>query len=93
MSNRNFSLLPNVKTSPSDHPTCCLIGTGVIFPEVKRLGRQVDHSHHPTAGVKNEWNYNPTPHIHHHVSDRDNFTFTVVLLLGRRICKCFEESL
>ena len=32
-----------------------------VSPEVKRLGREADHSLPSTTEVRNKWSYNPTP--------------------------------
>jgi hypothetical protein len=58
---RNVSLLQNVQTGSEAHPTSHPIGTGVLFPAVERRPeRYVDHSHPPSAKVKNEWSYTST---------------------------------
>jgi hypothetical protein len=44
------------------------------FPGIKRLGREVDHSPTPNAGVKNAWSYTATPPISLHGMGRENYT-------------------
>jgi hypothetical protein len=33
----------SMQTGPGDHPASCTVGTGSLFPGVKRLGRAGDH--------------------------------------------------
>jgi hypothetical protein len=51
-------------------------GHQCYLPEIKRPGREVDHSHLSSAEVKNERNYTSASPIYLHCIDRDNFTFT-----------------
>ena len=48
------------------------------LPEVKRLGREVDHLNPSSAEVKNEWSYTPTPPppTSFHGVQRNKFAFT-----------------
>jgi hypothetical protein len=52
---RYFST-PKIHTGPGAHPASYPVGTGG-FPEVKRPGREFDHSCPFSAVVKNEWSY------------------------------------
>jgi hypothetical protein len=56
-------------TQPPMGTTSCFLG-GTGGP-----GRQADCSRPPSARVKNELSYNPTPPIFLHGVERDNFTF------------------
>jgi hypothetical protein len=57
------------------------MGTGALSPEVKRLGREADHSSISGAEVKNAWSYTSTPQyvfmVWYLVKLRDNFTFSL----------------
>jgi hypothetical protein len=55
-----FSLLYIVQTGSGVHPTSYKMGTGGSFPEVKRQGREADHSPPTSAEVKNMWIYTST---------------------------------
>jgi hypothetical protein len=48
----NFSLLHIVQTGSGVHPTSYKMDTGGSFPEVKRQGREADHSPPTSAEVK-----------------------------------------
>jgi hypothetical protein len=43
-----------VQTDPGAYPASCTMGTG-SFPGAKRLGRNADHPHPPSAEVGNEY--------------------------------------
>jgi hypothetical protein len=58
---QEFSLLYVVHTGFVAHQASYPIGTGGYFPEVKRLGREVDHSPPTSADVKKMWIYTSTP--------------------------------
>jgi hypothetical protein len=49
----NLYLLHCIQTGSVDHPTSYQVGTGGLFPRVKRLGHEVDYSLPATAKVKN----------------------------------------
>jgi hypothetical protein len=51
------------------------MGTGVHFPEVKRLRTEVDHSSLSIFEVNNKWSYTSTPPTCLHGVEKDNFTF------------------
>jgi len=46
---------------PRAHPASYAMGTGAIFPGVKRSGRKSDDSPPPNAEVKNAWGCTSTP--------------------------------
>jgi hypothetical protein len=50
-----------VQTGSEVHPTSYTMGTGSCFPEVKRPGREADHSPPTSAEVKKMWMYTSTP--------------------------------
>jgi hypothetical protein len=52
---RYSSLFHNVQTGSGAHPASYPTSTGDLFPGVKRLGREADHS--SNAEIKNEWSY------------------------------------
>ena len=39
----NFSLLQSIQTCCGAHTSSCSLGTGVLFAEVRRPGREADH--------------------------------------------------
>jgi hypothetical protein len=55
---------------------------GALFPVVKHLGSEADHSLPSSAEIRNVWCYTPTPHyvflVWCLVKHRDSFTFTFV---------------
>jgi hypothetical protein len=57
---REFYLFQNVPNVFGAHPAVYSVNTGV-FPEVKRPGRDVNHSSQYSAEVKNEWSYTSLP--------------------------------
>ena len=57
--------------------------TGVLFLELKRLGRDVDHWHSSSAEVRNEWNYTS---MCLHRLNKDSFTF-YLLVYGKNYTK------
>jgi hypothetical protein len=59
---RDFSLLYSVQTSSGAHPTSYPMGIGGSFPEVKRLGREADHSPPSSAVVKKAGTIPPLSH-------------------------------
>jgi hypothetical protein len=52
--------------------------------EVRRTGREADHSPPSSAEVKREWNYTSTPPISLHGIYRDNFTYVTLLKFCHR---------
>jgi hypothetical protein len=57
-----FSLRHRVQTGSGSHPPSCPMGTGGAFPpEVKRPGREANHSPPSSAKIKNEWSYISIP--------------------------------
>jgi hypothetical protein len=58
---KKFSLLHIVQTGSGVHPTSYKMGTGGFSPEVKRQGREADHSPPTSAEVKKMWIYTTTP--------------------------------
>jgi hypothetical protein len=58
---KKFSLLHIVQTGFGVHPTSYKMGTGGSFSEVKRQGREADHSPPTGAEVKKMWIYTSTP--------------------------------
>jgi hypothetical protein len=55
------SLLYIVQTGSGVHPTSYPMDTGGSYPEVKRQGREADHSPPTSAEVKELWIYTSTP--------------------------------
>jgi hypothetical protein len=45
----------------------------LFFPRDTAARRTAQHSPPPSAEVKNEWSYTPTPHVYLHGADRDKF--------------------
>ena len=45
------------------------------FPELQRLGPEVDLSPPSSVEIKNEWSHTSTPLVYLHGVDRDNLTF------------------
>jgi hypothetical protein len=58
---QDFSRLHNVQTGSGAHPATYPMGTGAIFPGVKRQGREADHSPTSSAEVKNGGAIPPIP--------------------------------
>jgi hypothetical protein len=59
---QEFSLLHVVQTGSGVHPASYPMGTaGALSPEVKRPGREADHSPPTNAEVKKPWVYTSTP--------------------------------
>jgi hypothetical protein len=56
----NFSLHHSVQTDSGAHPAFYPMGTRDSSPGVKRPGREADHWHPSSAGVKNAWSYTST---------------------------------
>jgi hypothetical protein len=48
-----LSLLHNFQSDSRAHTTSYSLGMGDNFPGIKRQGREADHSHLPSAEVKN----------------------------------------
>jgi len=71
----DLSLLQNVHTDPGTHRVSYSIGTGDI------TWREVNQSIPPSAEVKSEWSYIPTPATCLQDVGRDKFTFTFFTLL------------
>jgi hypothetical protein len=51
----------SVQTGSGAHLASCPMVTGALSPEVKRPGREADHSLPFSAEVKNAWSYISTP--------------------------------
>ena len=51
---RGFSLLQNVHIGSEANPTSYSMGTGVIFVDIERPGREVEHSPLCGAEVRNK---------------------------------------
>jgi len=62
---RFFPLCHLVQTGSDAHLASYAVGTGGSLPEVKRPGREFDHSHPSTAEV-NAWSYTSIPPIRLH---------------------------
>jgi hypothetical protein len=56
----NSSLYHRVKTGCAAHPASCPKILGALSLEIKRPGREVDHSPPSSVGVKNLWNCTST---------------------------------
>jgi preprotein translocase subunit SecG len=52
-----------IQTGSGAHPASYPMGTRGSFPEVKRPGREADHSPHLVPRSKNEWSYTSVPPI------------------------------
>jgi hypothetical protein len=80
--------------------------SGAPNPEIKRPGREADHSPPSSAEVKNAWSYTSTPQhvfivwclikqnvrLHGMVfKHRDNFTFTFTCSMNGRDRKCIKH--
>jgi hypothetical protein len=76
---RDFSF-QNFQASSEAYPTSYPVGTSVIFPRVKRPGREVDHWPQYNAGVEDEWSYTSAPPIHLHGMYGDSFVFHLLVL-------------
>jgi hypothetical protein len=50
-----------VQTGSGTHPASYPMGTGVIFPGVKRSVREADHSAPTSAEIKKTWSYTSIP--------------------------------
>jgi hypothetical protein len=50
-----------VQIGSGAHPATYPMGTGVSSPEVKRSGREADHSPLSSSVVRNAWSYTATP--------------------------------
>jgi hypothetical protein len=89
-----FSLRYGAQTDSEAHPPFYLMGTETITLEVKRPGREADHSPPSSTETKNAWSYTST---HQYVfmtwclvKHRDNLIFTCCL---SRILLPFESFL
>jgi hypothetical protein len=58
---QEFSLLHVVQTGSRVHPTFYTMGTGALYPGVKRQGREADHLPPTIAEVKTMRIYKSTP--------------------------------
>jgi hypothetical protein len=58
---QEFSLLHVVQTGSGVNPPSYPMGTGALSSEVKRLGREADHSPPASAEVKKTWIYTSIP--------------------------------
>jgi hypothetical protein len=71
-----FTTVSRTALGPTQPPIQWIPG---VFPGVKQLGREADHSPPTSAGVKNAWNYTFTSQYTFMawclVKHRDNFTF------------------
>jgi hypothetical protein len=76
---RYFSL-QNVQTDSRAHPDFYSMCRKVLFPGVKRLGSEADHSLACRAEVKNKWGYTSTPLIRLHSVERENFSLLPLLM-------------
>jgi hypothetical protein len=74
---RDFSLLQNVQPSSGAHSASYSVGSGVLSWRVKWQGHEVNHSHPPSAKVRNEWRYTSTPHVCLHDMGQRILTLTV----------------
>jgi hypothetical protein len=59
---QEFSCLLVVQTGSVVRPASYPMGTGALSPEVKRPGREADHSPPASAEVKKMWFLHPLPH-------------------------------
>jgi hypothetical protein len=70
-----------VQTGSRTHPDSYPISTGALYPGVKQVGREADHSLPYSVEVKNEWGYTFThPYVFMAwclVKPRDNFTYRI----------------
>jgi hypothetical protein len=62
----NFSLHHRVETDCGAHPASFPLKPGAVSLEVKRPGREADHSHPSSAEVKNAGGYTSIPPIRLH---------------------------
>jgi hypothetical protein len=62
----NFSLRHRFQTGSGVHPASYPMGTGDSSQEVKRSGREANHSLPSNAEVKNAWSYSSTTPIYRH---------------------------
>jgi hypothetical protein len=51
-----------VQTGSGAHAVSYPVGTRGSFSDVKRVGREADHSPLSNTEVKNAWSYNSSPH-------------------------------
>jgi len=58
--NISLRLLVQAGSGPPSHLSNGFPGEGVISPEVKRPGREADHSPPSSAEVRNAWTYTST---------------------------------
>lgn len=59
---------------------------------VKRSGREVDHSHQPSADAENEWSYISTPPTYLHFIYRNNFIFKFYFSVNAVVHHSVRES-
>jgi hypothetical protein len=57
-----LSLCHYVQTGSGTHPATYPVGTRCLFPWVKWLGHEADHSPPMSTKNKNAWGYISTPH-------------------------------
>jgi hypothetical protein len=62
-----------VETDPGGTPSILFSGYSSSFPEVRRAGREGNHSCPSSVEVQNEWSYTCNPPCPHGV-DRESFT-------------------
>jgi hypothetical protein len=56
-----FFHFQNIQISSGAHPASSSLGTGIIFPGIKCLGWEVEHSHPSGVEVKWKWSYTNIP--------------------------------
>jgi hypothetical protein len=61
------------------HQASCTMGTEVLYWEVKRPGRHVDHTPKSSVEVKNECSDTSFPSVYFHGVGRGNFN-TIILI-------------
>jgi hypothetical protein len=60
---REFSLLYSIHAGSWAQPVSYAMSTGDSFPGIMQPGSEADHSHPPSAEVKNGGAISPFPHI------------------------------
>jgi hypothetical protein len=82
LSARDFPFLQTVQTGSGVHPASYSVGKGVHSRVAKRPGGEFDSP--PSSNeIMNEWSYTTNSPMCLDRIDRENFTFTTVLELGR----------
>jgi hypothetical protein len=93
-SGRDYSLLRSIQTGSWFQPTSYPVGTGGLFPpDLKRPGRETDHSSPSGAHVKKYGVIPPLPmHLHvMFIKSRDNFTY-LILFQPRRLTSLWAST-